>query len=204
MGKQLKKTQPIIIGISGISGAGKSTLIKKLADTLQAIFLIWDDFDEISQQPEDYVKWYESSRNYDEWVYDDLANTLKELKKGHKVICPVTKNKLFPTTYILFDAPLGYCHKATGKYIDFLICLDTPLDIALARRLLRDYRSHPEPQKILEELDNYLTNTRSLYILTPEEKAWDLIIDGSISLNKQEQQVLTALQKFEHKKNNDI
>lgn len=204
MGKQLKKTQPIIIGISGISGAGKSTLVEKLADALQATFLIWDDFDEISQQPEDYVKWYESSRNYDEWVYDDLANTLKELKKGHKVICPATKRELFPTNYILFDAPLGYCHKATGKYIDFLICLDTPLDIALARRLLRDYRSHSEPQKMLEELDNYLTLSRPLYILSPEEKVCDLLIDGSMPVDKQEQQVLIALQKLKHKKNNDI
>lgn len=196
----MNQAQPIVIGISGISGAGKSTLIKKLAESLQATFLIWDDYDEISQSPEDYVKWYESSRNYDEWVYDDLANTLVKLKEGHKVICPATKRELYPTSYILFDAPMGYCHKATGKHIDFLIYLDTPPDIALARRLLRDYRYHPEPQKMLEELDYYLAHSRPLYILTPEEKACDLIIDGSLPLDKQEQQVLTALQTLKHNK----
>ncbi|MDP1881009.1 MAG: AAA family ATPase [Parachlamydiaceae bacterium] len=167
----MNQTQPIVIGVSGISGAGKSTLIRKLAETLQATFLTWDDYDEISQSPKDYVKWYELSKNYDDWIYDDLANNLKKIKEGHEVICPATKKELYPTNYILFDAPLGYCHKATGKYIDFLICLDTPLDIALARRLLRDYRSHPEPQKMLEDLNYYLAHSRPLYILTPEEKA---------------------------------
>lgn len=195
----MNQPHPIVIGVSGISGAGKSTLIKRLAKTLQVTFLIWDDYDEISQGPEDYVKWYGSSKNYEDWVYDDLADTLKKLKAGQKVICPATKRELHPTDYILFDAPLGYCHKATGKHIDFLICLDTPLDIALARRLLRDYRSHPEPQKILEELNDYLSRSRPLYILTPEEKASDLIVDGSLPVDQQEQKVLTALQMIKHK-----
>ncbi len=184
------QTYPRVIGISGISGAGKSVLTKRLAETLQATFLLWDDYDEISQGPEDYVKWYKTSKNCDDWVYDDLADTLKKLKEGQKVICPATRRELFPTDYILFDAPMGRCHKATGKYIDFLICLDTPLDIALARRLLRDYRSHPDPQKMLKELDYYLSDARPLFILTPEEKASDLIIDGSLSLDSQEQEVL--------------
>lgn len=198
----MNQVHPIVIGISGISGAGKSTLIKRLAETLQASSLFWDDYDEISQGPEDYVKWHESSKNYEDWIYDSLVNTLKKLKEGQKVICPATKRQLYPTTYILFDAPLGYCHKATGTYIDFLICLDTPLDIALGRRLLRDYRSHPEPQKMLEELDHYLAHSRPLYILTPEEKACDLIIDGSLPLEKQEQKVLIALQTLKHNKRN--
>lgn len=196
----LNQTHPIVIGISGISGAGKSTLIRKLSATLHATALFWDDYDEISQGPEDNVKWYETSKNYDDWVYDDLADTLKKLKEGQKVICPATKQELLPTDYILFDAPMGYCHKATGKHIDFLICLDTPLDIALARRLLRDFRDHPEPQKMLEELDYYLSHSRPLFILTPEEKKSDLIIDGSLSVDKQEQEVLIALRKHNHKR----
>jgi uridine kinase len=196
----LKQIHPIVIGISGISGAGKSTLTKRLAETLQATFLFWDDYDEISQGPGDYVKWYETSKNCDDWVYDDLATTLEKLKEGQKVICPATKRELFPTDYILFDAPMGYCHRATGKYIDFLICLDTPLDIALARRLLRDYRTHPDPQKMLGELDYYLSDSRPLFIMTTEEKVSDLIIDGSLPVDSQEQEVLKVLDNIIHKK----
>lgn len=191
-----KKSYPLIIGFSGISGAGKSTLIRKLEHTLQATTLFWDEYDEISKAPQDYVKWYESSKNYDEWEYGDLVATLEKLKLKEIVTCPATKRKLYPTHYILFDSPLGYCHKATGKYIDFLVCLDTPPDIALARRLLRDFQSHQENQKMVNEIEYYLSYSRPLYILTPEEKKSDLIIDGSLPIDKQEQEVLIALEKI--------
>lgn len=194
-----KRSHPLIIGISGISGAGKSTLINKLAKALHSTTIFWDDFDEISQAPQDYVEWFHSSKNYNDWVYPELVDTLHKLKKGETIICPATRRTLTPTKYILFDAPLGYCHQATGKYIDFLICLDTPLDIALARRLIRDHQSHPNPQKMIQELEEYLSKSRPLFILSSEEKASDLLVDGSLALEEQEKQILNALSLFEEK-----
>lgn len=191
-----KQANPFVIAISGISGAGKSTLTSKLANTLKATALFWDEYDDISTGPEDYVKWYETSKNYDDWVYDDLANTLKKLKEGQKVICPATKRELFPTKYIIFDAPLGYCHTATGKYIDFLVCVDAPLDIALARRLIRDSRNQPEAYNIIEELEFYLSHSRPLFILTPEERECDLLLDGALSLDELQQRILNTLQNI--------
>lgn len=196
----LNQNHPFVIGISGISGAGKSTLIMYLSKILDATTLFWDDFDEISQGPKDYVKWYEFSRNYDDWVYVDLVETLENLKAGRIVTCPATKKELRPTKFVLFDAPLGFSHKATAKYIDFLVYLDTPLDIALARRLLRDYQTPHNPEKILEELEHYLLSSRPLFILTPEERVCDLTIDGTLTINEQGQKVLTALQNVEQNK----
>lgn len=195
--KKNAKSYPLIIGISGISGAGKSTLIKRLSKILHATTIFWDDYDEISQAPQDYVEWFYSSKNYDDWVYPELVDTLHKLKKGETIICPATRQELAPTKYILFDAPLGYCHQATGKYIDFLVCLDTAPDIALARRLIRDYQSHPDPQKMIRELEEYLSKSRPLFILSPEEKASDLIVDGNLDFKEQEKQVLDALSLFE-------
>lgn len=183
-----------VIGIAGISGAGKTTLVKKLAATLETTALFWDDFDSISQSPEDYVEWYKSSKNYDDWKYDALVETLRKLKNGEDVICPATQKHLKATTYILFDAPLGYLHKATGQFIDILICLDVPLDIALARRLLRDYKDHPQPIEILNELEFYLIHSRPLFILNPEDKSTNyLAIDGSLSIEEQERIILDNL-----------
>lgn len=194
-----KKSHPFIIGISGISGAGKTTLIKRLAETLQSTTVFWDDYDEISKGPQDYVEWFYSSKDYNDWVYPKLADTLQQLKKGETIVCPVTRRNLTPTKYILFDAPLGFCHQATGKYIDFLICLDTPLDIALARRLIRNHQSNPNPQKIIQEVEEYLSKSRPLFILTPEEKTSDLLVDGNLPLNEQEKQILNALSLFEER-----
>ncbi len=47
---------PHIIGISGITGAGKSTLAKALSLDLKATLISWDDFDDISLEPEDYIE----------------------------------------------------------------------------------------------------------------------------------------------------
>lgn len=51
---------PYIVGISGISGAGKSTLTSALQKEINATLLAWDNFDEISTGPYDYVDWYKS------------------------------------------------------------------------------------------------------------------------------------------------
>ncbi len=185
---------PKVIGISGISGAGKSTLIKHLLSKLQATVVFWDDFDRISQGPDDYIKWYAESRDYGDWHYPDLAETLKTLKAGNSVVCPATGRLLEPAEFILFDAPLGRCHLETGIYIDQLVCLDTPPDIALARRLMRDYKDAKSSQEILEGLDLYLSEARPLFLLTPDEKRCDLIVDGSLPVGQQTELLLDFLQ----------
>lgn len=176
-----------IIGISGIGGAGKSVLTHALGGALNATILFWDDFDEISQDPVDYIEWYKNNRDYSEWKYDALAEVLRQLKLGKKVICPATKKELIPTDYIVFDAPLGRKHTATGQYIDYSIFLNTPLDVALARRVLRDFRdkSNLNITEIFEELDFYLTASRPLYTMNYEEtEKFDCVVDGNQSVDK--------------------
>jgi len=180
-----------IVGISGVSGSGKTTLTKKLKRILHATTIFWDDFDEISQAPKDYVEWFKTSKDYQEWRYDALTETLISLKCGKEVLCPATNKILKPTPIVLFDAPLGYRHHATGAQIDFLIYLDTPPDIALARRLLRD---RPNPQK---EMKHYLAKARPVYMLSYEQKnECDFIIDGSLPLEEIVKICLSRLATF--------
>ncbi len=54
-----KESYSRIIAISGNTGAGKSTLAKLLAKKLEASIVTWDDYDEFSAEPDDYVKWYQ-------------------------------------------------------------------------------------------------------------------------------------------------
>jgi uridine kinase len=173
-----------IIGICGISGSGKSTLTHELGKSLNATILSWDDFDPISKAPDDYVKWHQTTKDYNEWQYDALAEVLKQLKAGEKVVCPITEKELIPTRYIIFDAPLGRKHIKTGQYIDYAIFLDTPLDIALARRILRD-KSDLTVSEIFEELDTYLTSSRPLYMIDYDtQDHFDLVIDGNLPVDK--------------------
>lgn len=187
-----------IIGISGIAGAGKSVLTHALGKALNSTIIFWDDFDEISKDPEDFIKWYNTSKDYSEWKYDALAEVLKQLKAGKKVICPATKKELIPTDYIVFDAPLGRRHLATGQYIDYSIFLNTPLDVALARRMLRDFRDKPNLNvtEIFEELDFYLNFSRPLYTMNYEEmEKHNLVVDGNLSVNLLVDTILVKIKK---------
>jgi uridine kinase/GNAT superfamily N-acetyltransferase len=186
-----KKSKPLIIGFSGITGSGKTTLVKALSKKLEATAIHWDDFDDISKSPEDYVKWYHGSRDYSEWEYPELAKVLKQLKHGNEVVSPATKEKLIPTDIILFDAPIGYCHKETGQFIDFLVNVDTPLDVALARRLLRLNKD-----EIPKELMFYLEQSRPLYIQTEPERQADMVVDGSMPLEMLVDHVEKEIQKL--------
>ena len=187
-----------VIGISGVGGAGKSVLTNALGKALNATILFWDDFDEISKDPENYIEWYNTSKDYSEWKYDSLAEVLKQLKMRKKIVCPATKKELIPTDYIVFDAPLGRKHIATGQYIDYSIFLNTPLDVALARRILRDFRekSNLNITEIFEELDFYLTSSRPLYEMHYDEKEYDFIVDGTLPVDNIVTTILKKLQAF--------
>lgn len=118
---------------------------------------------------------------------------LQKLRNNERIICPVSKKELIPTNYIVFDAPLGRKHVATGQYIDFSVYLNTPLDIALARRLLRDY-TDKNNEKIIDELNFYLTDSRPLYVMDYEWKdSCDLVIDGSLPIDKQISLILNKI-----------
>lgn len=73
---------PHIIGISGNMGAGKTTLSLELANYLLGSYVGWDDFDEISKGPEDYIDWFQHGEDYSKWDYPQLGEVLKSLKSG--------------------------------------------------------------------------------------------------------------------------
>src|SRR5690348_6307423 len=177
---------PIIIGISGNMGSGKTTLAKALTKSLTATSLAWDDFDDISTGPDDLIAWYKQGENYQAWDFPALENVLKILKSGNSIIHPVFNNKLIPTQYLIFDAPLGYLHEQTGKYIDLNIHIDCPLDVSLARWLIRDFKeTNKTKQELIKELEFYLSDSRPLFMDEKLKSNADFIIDGLLSVDQQ-------------------
>lgn len=65
--------------------------------------------------------------------------------------------------YIVLDYPFAYLHNGMRDYIDLAIYIDTPLDIAMARRILRDYGDSPIEDK-RNDLINYLARARGAYL----------------------------------------
>ncbi|WP_416776058.1 hypothetical protein ACNFJN_13180 [Xenorhabdus budapestensis] len=125
-----------IIAISGISGSGKTSLSKQLSTLLNAAMLSWDDFDPISKYPDNYVLWEKAGKDYSQWEYPDLAKNLNALK-SNKIIKHATNHQtIYPTKFIIFDAPLGRLHVQTGQFIDIAIHLNTPCQILVVYSLM--------------------------------------------------------------------
>lgn len=179
-----------IIGISGITGAGKTTLAQALAKNYHATLVNWDEFDDISSGPDDYVDWYNRKGSYNEWDYPGLADVLHTLKAQKTSIHPVNKTQLRPTEYVVYDAPLGRLHTQTGRYIDICIHIDVPLDVSLGRRILRDFKDHDKTKmELLEEIEFYLTHSRPLFFDDDLKLHADFIVNGMLKTEDQVQAI---------------
>lgn len=87
--------------------------------------------------------------------------------------------------YILIDFPFGYKNKILKPYIDKVVYVKTPLDVCLARQIMRDY-SDKSTAEIITWVKTYLDFARPIFVdhnnFVSEDA--DLIIDGLLPLEK--------------------
>lgn len=84
--------------------------------------------------------------------------------------------------FIILDYPMAYKNDLIKPYIDFTVYIDTPLDVAMARRILRDMHTIEE---VRAEMDGYLRYARlasqvTLYVVCPNS---DFVVDGTQSIS---------------------
>jgi len=171
----------MVIAISALSGGGKTALTKELLNHLPNARAL--HFDDIPGRllPVDYCEWSESGANYSLWDLSALEDGLHDLKKQRP-------------SHIFIDYPFGRAHPVIAPYIDFALWLSTPPDIALARRLLRDYlrrdparRPIEQPMAHLEHnLDFYLARMRQTDLIheATVRPTCDFVLDGTLPLRE--------------------
>jgi uridine kinase len=167
----MNKAKPLVIAIAAVSGGGKTTITSRLEETLQnSAALFFDDYD--FDGPTDMMDWIEQGSNPDEWDLSPLISDIGKLSSE-------------PLEYLLLDYPFAYTHRQTRNLVDVAVFIDTPLDIAMARRITRDHKSG-SASEVLENLENYLDKGRQGYfaMLDSIKPTADLIVDGALSVSR--------------------
>lgn len=185
-----------LIGISGPPGAGKTALVQGLSAAMHDTTAIhMDSYLQLAQPlPEQVQRWLRQEPGVAEFQIPQLPEHLATLRSGTPVTEPGTGAEIPPRKYILFESRFGRAHRATGGDIDLLICIDTPLDVALARKMhmavatsLRDAKTQLLEDRVRdlhEYLGQYPDTIRALTISEKNRVAADadLIVDGLLPI----------------------
>ena len=166
-----KRKLPLVIAVAAVSCGGKTTIATHLNESLQNSKTLY--FDEYNfEGPDDILDWVDNGGNYDDW---NLAPLIKDLE------ALLTE----PLDYVVMDFPFAYKHFKTSKLIDFTVFIDTPLDIAMARRVTRDFQDN-SVESIFLDMNNYITQGRRGYLemlLTIKPNS-DIVIDGTLPISE--------------------
>ena len=156
-----------LITISGIGGSGKTALTDALAARIgDALVVKFDEIDHLMIWDEDYTDWLRRGANLEEADLSRMRGYIDEqlVRESGRLV--------------LFDYPHGRSHSAFRDIIDLAFFVDTPLDLALARRLLRD---KPGEADQAANLRAYVAHGRAVY----QEHArqvrlhCDVVLDGT-------------------------
>jgi uridine kinase len=209
----------LVIAISSISGGGKSALARNLVPPLgDAVTLHFDDYTSTyypnSSHPRDFRRWLEEGADLNAWKTPQLVEDVRTLREGKSIVIPAQKavpgpvrqarrllkrpaplvfprkeQIIHPASFILLEEPFGREREALKPLIDYVILIDTPLEIALARRLLEVteipyFAKNPDEgyQTMLAYLHSYLHRSlRDVYIALLEQvrQHCDLLLDGT-------------------------
>ena len=181
-----------IVGISSVSGGGKTTVTRRLVEVIgDAVALHFDDYDDTNVHPDDLQRWFADGADYEAYQTPVFSRHLQALKAGQSIRYPVEGKYVGPSRYVVADAPLGRTHSESGKSIDLMVFIDTPLDIAMARMILRDIERGNQSMaddtlmRVKGELSGYEGGSRPIYENFQERlrAVSDLIVDGALDID---------------------
>jgi uridine kinase len=186
---------PFIVAITGGSGSGKTTTAGQLLDLLKPL-----SAQLISQ--DDYYKNSKALPDFDPATYDFdtpdardhalLAAHLKQLRLGHAIEVPVydftihgrrdATQHVVPGDVIILEGTHTLCDAAIYDLCDLKVFVDTPDDIRLLRRLLRDIHERGRtPETVANQ---YLATVRPAFErwTGPSRLNADLIVSGGLGV----------------------
>jgi len=176
--------KPFIFSINATAGGGKTTITRELQKRLPNAKAIY--FDDRNYDTDsgivDIGKWIKEGADVNLWDLQRLADDIEFFIKDNP-------------DYIILDYPFGYKHELIGSYLNYSVYIDTPLDITLARRILRDYdrktlicswNDGNDDRTLFDDMEDWLNGGRDNFLFGYEwsKRDSDLIVDGSLKLDE--------------------
>lgn len=159
-----------MISITSYSGGGKTTIAKAFAKRYQLPIAHFDEIDQLIIEPSDFQAWLKGGANFEAYGLEKMQEHIALFRQQH------------PDNPIIFDYPFGKLHTAFRNEIGLAIFIDTPLDVAMARRLIRDMPMIPTRTTdwLEHELSGYLDYGRQGYLEMARQimPTCDLVLDG--------------------------
>ena len=174
----------MVIGIAGGTGSGKTTITKKLIQHFgEDVSVIHHDNYYKAHHDMSYEE--RSKLNYD---HPDSFDTeaVKELKRGHSVVCPVYDYTVHdrsdktvtvnPAKVVIVEGILIFSCKELCRQMDIKIYVDTDADVRILRRIIRDVRDRG--RSLDSVVNQYLSTVKPMHeqFVEPSKRNADIII----------------------------
>ena len=188
-----------IVAIAGVPGSGKTTLATRTAALAgDAALLFFDGFEALTAMPPGALSaWHAEGADFSRFQVAGLAEALAALKAGRPAREAASGRIVAPAPLVLFEMPLGRAFPPARPFIDFLVWLDTPLDVALARNLaaFASQNDDPPAEWLAGYAHNYVTAARPVLLAQKAAVApgADLVLDGTQSPESLAQALFAAI-----------
>lgn len=182
-------TRPVLIGIAGGTGSGKTTVARGIYDRVGAGRIEWIAHDSYYRDFTGHVpeKGRVNFDHPDSLESELLVRHLDELCQGQAIEVPVydfathsrrsdRTQRVEPRRVIIVEGILVLAEPEIRKRIDIKLFVDTPPDIRLVRRLVRDIDQRG--RSLHSVLEQYMSTVRPMHeeFVEPSKRHADLII----------------------------
>jgi uridine kinase len=183
------KNNVMIIGIAGPSASGKSLLANTIVDELGSDHVVvisedsyYRDRGDLSLEERNQIN-YDHPDALDHTLLIQHLQDLQQLKSVEVPIYDYAKHERKKETkhvgkfrIIVLEGILLFTEKPLRELMDIRIFMDTPLDICLLRRLVRDIEKRG--RSLNSVLDQYQKTVRPMYLqfIEPSKRYADIIV----------------------------
>jgi uridine kinase len=163
-----------VVAVSGSSGAGKTTIVKQLANEFDCPFLLFDDHTDKSTYPQNMKNWLKNGANVSLIKTPKFVTSLENL---------ISKNS---SRYIFIEEPFGKERDSMSSLVDYVVLLDQPMELCLAR-IIRRHTENPSEDSInsiSNYLNKYVAYFREIYVQSTNQvrRNSDLIFQDVVSV----------------------